>query len=206
MRLKIKCHSVFRYLKQEQPEEWTVEHLAEGFSVTPDVILRVLKSKFNPAPERKTRQDAKVMSALSWPVLPSGAGTWQDRPKLPRNQALAALPPGSRKGGLVPVADRTLMIRSEASASVAKSPTPVAVLPTQFTADITKDATVTIRGEDSNANINPAEDNREDEESWDGQVLSEEELEEFMDMKKPSPLMQVGNDFLDAEGNFLYRI
>ncbi|XP_067448135.1 neugrin [Thunnus thynnus] len=195
-----------RYLKQEQPEEWTVERLAEGFSVTPNVILRVLRSKFIPAPERKARQDANVMSGLSQQVLPSGAGTRQDRLKLPGNRAPAALPSGSREGGLVPLADRTLMTGGKGSASVAKSPAPVAVLPPQFTEDISKDATVTIKGEDSNSNTNPAGDDKEDEESWDGQVLSEEELEELMDMKNPSPVVQVGNDFLDAEGNFLYRI
>ncbi|KAM7404612.1 hypothetical protein PAMP_011945 [Pampus punctatissimus] len=193
-----------RYLKQEQPEEWTVERLAEGFSVTPDVILRVLRSKFVPAPERKAKQDANVMSGISQQVLPSGAGKGQNSLKLPVNRAPAALPSRSREGGLVPVVDQTLLIQD--SASVAKSPAPVAVLPKQFTADIDKDATVTVRGEDSNTNTNPAEGNKEDEEGWDGQVLSEEELEELMDMKKPSPVVQVGNDFLDAEGNFLYRI
>ncbi|KAM7412054.1 hypothetical protein PAMA_021834 [Pampus argenteus] len=200
-----------RYLKQAQPEEWTVERLAEGFSVTPDVILRVLRSKFVPAPERKAKQDASVISGISQQVLPSGAGKGQGRLNLPVNRAPAALPSGSREGGLVPVADRTLLIQAKDSASVAKSPAPVAVLPNQFTTDIIIDDTVTVRGEDGNTNTNPAEDSTEDEEDWDeedwdGQVLSEEELEELMDMKKPSPVVQVGNEFLDAEGNFLYRI
>ncbi|CAK6951337.1 neugrin [Scomber scombrus] len=195
-----------RYLKQEQPEEWTVERLAEGFSVTPDVILRVLRSKFIPAPERKVRQDANVMPGLGQQVLPSGAGSGQNRLKLAGNRAAAALPSGSKESVLVPVADRTLLIQRKGSASLAKSPAPVAVLPTQFMSDVSKDTTVTIRGEDSNTNTNPAGDNTEDEEDWDGQVLSEEELEELMELKRPSPVVQVGNDFLDAEGNLLYRI
>ncbi|XP_044065568.1 neugrin [Siniperca chuatsi] len=196
-----------RYLKQEQPDEWTVERLTEGFSVTPDVILRVLRSKFVPAPERKAKQNAKVMSGLSQQVLPSGAGTAQDRLKLPGNRASAVLPPGSREGAVVPVAEQTLMLRGESSGSLAKSPAPVTVLPTQFRAGISKDAPVTRpTEEDSTTNTNPTEEDKEDEESWDGLVLTEEELEEFMEMEKPSPVEQVGNDFFDAEGNFLYRI
>lgn len=201
----MKCYSIFRYLKEEQPDEWTVERLAEGFSVTPDVILRVLRSKFVPAPERKAKQNAIVIAGLSQQVLPAGAG--QDRLKLPGNRTPAVLLPGGREGAGVPGADQALMLRGESSASLAKSPAPVAVLPTQFRAAISKDAPVTrSTEEDSATNTNPTEEDKEDEESWDGLVLTEEELEEFMEMEKPSPVAQVGNDFFDAEGNFLYRI
>ncbi len=207
MRLKMKCFSIFRYLKQEQPDEWTVERLAEGFSVTPDVILRVLRSKFVPAPERKAKQNAKVMAGLSQQVLPAGAGTGQDRLKLPENRAPAVLPPGGREAAALPAADQALMLRGESSGSLAKSPAPVTGLPTQFRAAISKDAPVTrSTEEDSTTNRSPTEGDKEDEESWDGLVLTEEELEEFMEMEKPSPVAQVGNDFFDAEGNFLYRI
>lgn len=196
-----------RYLKQEQPDEWTVEHLAEGFSVTPDVILRVLRSKYVPTPERKAKQDAKVMAGLSQQVLPSSAGTGQNRLKLPGNSTPAVLPPGSKKGAVVPVAENSLMLQGEGSGSLVKSPAPVIVLPTQLRAGSSIDASVTrFTEEDTTANINPSEKDNEDEESWDGQVLTEEELEEFMEMAKPSPVVQVGKDFFDAEGNFLYRI
>ncbi|XP_070766225.1 neugrin [Enoplosus armatus] len=197
-----------RYLKQEQPVEWTVERLAEGFSVTPDVILRVLRSKFVPAPERKAKQNAKVMSVVGQQVLPAGAGAGRDRLKLPGNHAAAVLPKGSTEGAVVPVAEQTLMLRSESSGSLAnKSPAPVMVLPTQSRAVICKDAPMAkTTEEDSATNTNPTEEDKEDEESWDGLVLTEEELEEFMEMEKPSPVAQVGNDFFDAEGNFLYRI
>ncbi|XP_034445880.1 neugrin [Hippoglossus hippoglossus] len=189
-----------RYLKQEQPEEWTVERLAEGFSVTPDVILRVLRNKFVPAPERKAKQDTKVMAALSQPVLPSGAG--QDRLKLPGNKAVAILTSGSREGALISAADQMMI-----SGALAKSPAPVTVLPTRLPAGIRKDAIETSSTEeDWPSSTNPTEEDTEEEESWDGWVLTDNQLEEFMEMEKPSPVVQVGNDFFDAEGNFMYRI
>ncbi|TKS77505.1 Neugrin Mesenchymal stem cell protein DSC92 [Collichthys lucidus] len=191
-----------RYLKQEQPDEWTVERLAEGFSVTPDVILRVLRSKFVPTPERKGKQDAKIMAELSQQALPSADGKGQDRLKLPGKRTSAVLPSGRQEGAVVPAADQTLMLRGEVSRA------PVTVLPTQVRRGISRDALVTqSTEEDSTTNTNPTKENNEDEETWDGQVLTEEELEEFMDMKMPrAPVMQVGKDFFDAEGNFLYRI
>ncbi|XP_070695295.1 neugrin [Pempheris klunzingeri] len=192
-----------RYLKQEQPDEWTVERLAEGFSVTPDAILRVLRSKFVPAPERKAKQDAKVMSGISQQVLPSGARTEQDRLKLPGNGTAAVLPPGVREGAVAPVAEQALMLRGEGSGSLAKSPAPVTVGPNQLRAGTPVTGST---DEDSTTNINPTEVDNEDEESWDGQVLTDEELEAFIEMEKPSPVVQVGKDFFDVEGKFLYRI
>lgn len=193
-----------RYLKQEQPHEWTVERLAEGYSVTPDVIQRVLRSKFVPPSERKAKQDAKAMPNLSQQVLPSGAGTGQDRLKLHGNHTPAALPRGSSNSAMVPAADQTLMLRGEDSGSLAHRGAPVTALPTQLRAAFSKDAPMTrSTEEDSSTNTNPTE---EDEENWDGAVLTEEQLQEFIEMKKPTSVVQVGKDFFDAEGNFLYRI
>ncbi|XP_054464548.1 neugrin [Anoplopoma fimbria] len=195
-----------RYLKKEQPEEWTVERLAEGYSVTPDVILRVLRSKHVPAPDRKIKQDAKVMVRHGQQVLPSGAGAGQNRLKLPGNRSLAALPPGSRDSAVVPVADQTLMLRHEGTGSLAKIPAPATPLPTQFRAG-SKDVPVTrSEEEDSSSDTDPTKDDKEDEESWDGRLLTDKELEECMEMEKTDPVVQVGNDFFDGEGNFLYRI
>ncbi|KAM9506549.1 neugrin isoform 1-T2 [Salvelinus alpinus] len=93
-----------RYLKQELPEEWTIDRLAEGFSVHRDIILRVLRSKFTPKPERKAKQDASVWARLRQQALPgSGAGGQGRQQALPgsgaggqgRQQAL----PGSGAGG-----------------------------------------------------------------------------------------------------------
>ncbi|XP_036271462.1 neugrin [Pipistrellus kuhlii] len=50
-----------RYLHEEFPESWSVPRLAEGFDVSPDVIRRVLRSKFVPTLERKLKQDQKVL-------------------------------------------------------------------------------------------------------------------------------------------------
>uniref|UniRef100_A0A4W5KSV7 Neugrin n=1 Tax=Hucho hucho TaxID=62062 RepID=A0A4W5KSV7_9TELE len=68
-----------RYLKQELPEEWTIDRLAEGFSVHRDVILRVLRSKFTPTPERKAKQDASVWARLRQQALPVGGAGVQGR-------------------------------------------------------------------------------------------------------------------------------
>ncbi|XP_034733896.1 neugrin [Etheostoma cragini] len=195
-----------RYLKQEQPDEWTVNRLAEGYSVTPDVILRVLRSTFVPAPDRKVQQDAKVMAGLGQQVLPAGVGTGQDGLKLPGNHTPAILLSGSSEDAMVPVADKTLMLQGEGSGFLAKSSAPVTLLSTHFRAGISKDVHVTRSKEDSTYNTNPTEEEIEDEESWDGRLFTEEELEEFMEMEKPYPVVQVGNDFFDVEGGFLYRI
>lgn len=185
-----------------------MERLAQGFSVTPDVILRVLKSKFIPPPERKTKQDAKVMSGLGQHVLPSGATAGKERLKLPGSHTPELLPSGNKEGALIPANDRTLMVGGEASVSLVRSPTPVTALPTQFTAGVTRAATVTSSTEEgSHTCTHPPEEDREGEESWDGQVLTEEELEELMEIQKVvPPAVQVGKDFFDAEGKFLYRI
>uniref|UniRef100_A0A3Q4H412 Neugrin n=1 Tax=Neolamprologus brichardi TaxID=32507 RepID=A0A3Q4H412_NEOBR len=182
-----------RHLKQNQPDEWTVERLAEGFSVSHDVILRVLRSKFVPSPERKAKQNAKVMAKMSQQVLPSGARTQQDRLKLPERNSQAILPPGSTEGALIPVANQTQVIQGHGSRSLAKSLVPVTVQPTHIAAGISEDATVT---ETTERSTNGSDLTEEDE----------EKLEEFVKMEKPSPAVQVGNDFFDADGNFLYRI
>ena len=45
-----------------------------------------------------------------------------------------------------------------------------------------------------------------EEERWDGEVLTESELEELMLTTKPSSAVKVGKDFFDTNGTFLYRI
>lgn len=200
--LNVKCQSTFRYLKQNQPEEWTVERLADGFSVSPDVILRVLRSKFVPSPERKAKQNAKVLARLSQQGLPSDTGIQQDRLEPPNSHTPAKLTSGSTEGALIPVANQNQVIQDRALHYLAKSPAPVTVRPTHFTAGVSEDARVTETTEDHTADDDCTE---EDEENWDGQVFTEEELEEFVEMEKSSPV-QVGNEFFDAEGNFLYRI
>ncbi|KAI4823378.1 hypothetical protein KUCAC02_011964 [Chaenocephalus aceratus] len=196
-----------KYLKQEQPEEWTVERLAEGYSVSPDVIRRVLRTKFLPTPEKKFKQDTRALSGLGQQVLPSGAAAGQDRLKLSGNRTTALLQPGNIESALVPVADKTVMLHGESSGLVTKSPAPFSLVPAQFRADVSYDIPVTTSiEEDSIYNTNPTEEDEDDEESWDGRLFTEEELEEIMETVKACPVVQDGNDFFDAEGNFLYRI
>lgn len=203
LNIKTNLCIIFRYLNKEQPEEWTVECLAEGFSVTPDVILRVLRSKFTPSLERKAKQDAQVMAKLGHQALPSGAGAQQDKLKLAGNRAPNMLPFGSTKGALVPVSGQTHLIRNKDTGPPVKSPARVAVLSPQLRDDIHNDATVTELTEENSTGYSHSE---EDEESWDGHVFTEEELSEFLEMGKPPPVVQLGNDVFDAEGKFLYRI
>ncbi|XP_076022394.1 neugrin [Genypterus blacodes] len=197
-----------KYLKQEQPEEWTVERLAEGFSVSPDVILRVLKSKFTPAPQRKAQQDAKVMTELGQQALPSGAGPGKDRLRLTGSSTQAMLPAGSKDSAEVAVAGQTLMLKGKDSGALVSSRGRVPMLPSHLPADTNKHISVamTATAEGNSSSSPSAPEEEEEEESWDGQVFTEEELEEFLVTPKPSPAVQVGNDFFDTEGNFLYRI
>ncbi|KAM4610860.1 neugrin [Polymixia lowei] len=201
-----------RYLKHEQPEEWTVERLAEGFSVTPDVILRVLRSKFAPTPERKAKQDTKIIARLNQKALSAGSGTGQSKVQLPGNNMPAMLPTGSSTGTLVALASQSLMAKVEDSgALVARSSGPLS-LPSQVSvspAVFSKHASVTTRlAEDCATKDNTFEEHveEEEEESWDGLVFTEKELDELMLTTKSSPVVQVGKDFFDTEGNFLYRI
>ncbi|NXX23502.1 NGRN protein, partial [Podargus strigoides] len=52
-----------RFLRQELPEEWPLDRLAQGFGVSPDVVRRVLRSRGCPPPRRRQRQDERALSA-----------------------------------------------------------------------------------------------------------------------------------------------
>uniref|UniRef100_A0A8D2LN85 Neurite outgrowth-associated protein n=1 Tax=Varanus komodoensis TaxID=61221 RepID=A0A8D2LN85_VARKO len=43
--------------------EWPVHRLARGFQVQPEVVLRVLRSRFSPSPERRRKQDARALAS-----------------------------------------------------------------------------------------------------------------------------------------------
>uniref|UniRef100_A0A1A8HIR5 Neugrin n=1 Tax=Nothobranchius korthausae TaxID=1143690 RepID=A0A1A8HIR5_9TELE len=190
-----------RYLKQELPEEWTVERLAEGFSVTPDVISRVLSSKFTPPPTRKAKQDAKVMSELRLGLLPSGAKTPQNQLKLAGNHTPAILTPGNKEDALVSVTGQTQMIKGSPVRSLA----PITGLTPQLTKGPSKEFLEASADGGENNGSQLKEEGDEPEDSWDGEVLTEEELKEFLELDNP-PVVQVGKDVFDEEGTFLYRI
>ncbi|NXD47876.1 NGRN protein, partial [Corvus moneduloides] len=54
-----------RFLRQELPEEWPLERLAQGFGVSTDVVRRVLRSRGCPSPRRRLRQDQRALSAAA---------------------------------------------------------------------------------------------------------------------------------------------
>lgn len=126
----------------------------------------------------------------------------EDRLKLTGNQTTATLPPGNAGGPVALVADQALMLQDKSAGSLA--PARLIVLNTQIKGEIRKDASVARSTEEDTTADTKLTD--QEEASWDGLVWTEEELEEFMEMENPSPVVQVGKDFFDAEGNFLYRI
>ncbi|XP_037126829.1 neugrin [Syngnathus acus] len=186
-----------RYLKREHPDEWTIGQLSEGFSVSPEVIQRVLRTKFNPTPHRKAEQDAKVMSRLQRSALPLGEiRTEQSQSALHAGRSPRQfLPTRNPEAALVPVTGSTDKPSIKASALVT-----VPVMPPKCHKDAAATTTWPAQDDSANANLAEAED-----ETWDGQVLSEEELEKFQGTKA-EPVLQVGNDFFDCNGHFLYRI
>ena len=50
-----------RTLKQEQPEEWTISKLSTRFGISTSAVLRILKSKWDPPPSVKDRQDKRAI-------------------------------------------------------------------------------------------------------------------------------------------------
>lgn len=176
-----------------------MERLAEGFSVTPDVILRVIRSKFVPTVDRRAKQDAKVMTEYGQKVLHSGSKGLQEKLKLPGNFTPAALPPGKETAAMVP-AEQTLVLRGEGPVSLAKSHTSVQHHSSDFISNVSG---TNLTDLDKTTNSDPIE---EEDERWDGRVFTEDDLEKFIEMENPPLPVQMGKDFFDTEGNFLYRI
>lgn len=180
-----------RYLKQESPEEWTLERLAEGFSVSPDVISRVLRSKFTSSAVRKLRQDSKVLASTGAQSLRDGK---TEQSRLPKTATPAILPSGNT-GALAVRETDTGLVSSSGN-----------IVPSQLSAE--QKVTPALQEQpDSTAEMDMRDD-IELEEEWDGVILTEEELEHIAQTlkKKPSPVEQKGREFFDSEGNFLYRI
>ncbi|XP_033372798.1 neugrin isoform X4 [Parus major] len=75
-----------RFLRQELPEEWPLERLAQGFGVGTDVVRRVLRSRGCPSPRRRLRQDQRALSAAATAPAPgtgdgreASPGSWHMR-------------------------------------------------------------------------------------------------------------------------------
>lgn len=178
-----------------------MEQLAKAFSVSPDVILRVLRSKFTPTLERKVKQDARVLIRLGQQALPAGGQTGK----------ASMLPAGTGPGALVTLAAQSLMPREDGSRALAISEGtgPFAPVSSQLSVSPSvyrKHASLQENLKEEEATKDNVLEEECDDESWDGRVFSEEELEELMLCEKFSPVLQNGKEFFDSEGNFLYRI
>ncbi|XP_060737578.1 neugrin isoform X1 [Tachysurus vachellii] len=197
-----------RYLKQESPEEWTLQKLAEGFSVSTDVIYRVLRSKFTPPPERKIKQDIRVLTRDGQLSLRDGKTVQsqedQSHLPLPNSPVLALISPRNTStvtaltsGALIPAECVTGLVPA-----AAKVPSP-----SVKTAPISAVAQGTLQEQEPTDVKESAEEIEEDEE-WDGVVFTDEGLEELIHTlkEKPSAVEQKGREFYDSYGNFLYRI
>ncbi|KAJ8257990.1 hypothetical protein GJAV_G00191920 [Gymnothorax javanicus] len=203
-----------RYLKQEFPEEWTVSRLAEGFSVSTDVIHRVLRSKFIPSPERRAKQDSKVQAEVLRKSLPARGRAGQDKLQLPERPA-AILPAGA--GSALVTLDHLSQSTGQAVAktapsSGAMSTDSVTSVPTTHST-VWSSATsqvVETKGQSllSQTEEEELEEGEEDSWEWDGWVLSDEELEELAGTHPDQnyQVIQKGTEFYDGAGNFLYRI
>lgn len=134
-------------------------------------------------------------------VLHSGSRRLQEKLKLPGNFTPAALPPGKEASAVVP-AEQTLVVRGESPVSLAKSPTSASIQhhSTDFTSNVSG---TNLTDLEKTTNSDPIE---EEEERWDRRVFTEDDLEKFIEMENPPLPVQMGKDFFDTEGNFLYRI
>ncbi|KAL4645901.1 neugrin-like [Arapaima gigas] len=184
-----------RYLKQELPEEWTLERLAKGFSVSPDVIARVLRGSFMPPAERRRRQDTRVAAAPGQgplvPALQAGRG----HIRLPGG-AKALLGPGPGGNSLAPV---TALV-PRPSEGIASNCTPAPPPPRRPLPRLENAALGTQQ-----------EDDGDEADRWDGTVLSDRQLEELAEQHRALPrpdsaIIRKGREVFDSQGNFLYRI
>ncbi|KAM8972292.1 neugrin [Pelodytes ibericus] len=215
-----------RFLKQESPEEWTLPRLAEGFNVSPDVIRRVLRSKFSPPEKRKLKQDLKVSKLLG--QVPQD--TKKDVLRLQRttkDSDLQLLPTGinekqlnmTNKPHLIPppVKPQTaaLALREESSL-IEREENNLQVYThqpqhnMQGIVPVFSEKHVTSHENSVTEPINSYEEEEQEDldEEWDGEVLSDGELEALAESSTENQMqvVQKGMEFYDDNGNFLYRI
>lgn len=185
-----------------------MQRLAEGFSVSTDVISRVLRSKFTPPPVRRLKQDAKVLTAVRQLSLKDGK-TSQSHPALPNN-TVPALPSSGNTSIVVALTSTALIPAVVASGLV---PTAANVPSSSVrTAQISAVAQGTVQEQPAagqeTEDVKEKGVEQEEEEEWDGVVFTDEGLEELIHtlQEKPSAVEQKGREFYDSDGNFLYRI
>ncbi|TSW62353.1 Neugrin [Bagarius yarrelli] len=195
-----------RYLKQESPQEWTLQKLAEGFSVSPDVIYRVLRSKFTPPPERRLKQDAKALTR-------AGQLSLEDSKTIQTQKSQSKLsPPTSTVPALIS-SGNTDMVAALTSGALTPAKCATGLVSTSSNVPSASIQITTVTQEtfqEPAAVGTKSTDVAEivEEEEWDGMVFTDEELEELVHTLReiPSPVERKGSEFYDSEGNFLYRI
>ncbi|KAM4678392.1 neugrin isoform 2-T2 [Discoglossus pictus] len=213
-----------RYLKKEFPEEWTVSLLAEGFNVSTDVIIRVLRSTFSPNVKRKAKQDANVSKLLAQP--PQGSSRDVMQPALSaKDTAQQLLTSGRNEKQLNGAHVQQLLQPPEkiqpekAAALVLRSGDYVELRnkgSLQVSSEQNKPEIVSARSKRalssadySNADqLSSVEGEQKLDDEWDREVLSDGELEEISEngLKNTMKVVQKGREFFDTDGNFLYRI
>uniref|UniRef100_A0A8C5M5X0 Neugrin n=1 Tax=Leptobrachium leishanense TaxID=445787 RepID=A0A8C5M5X0_9ANUR len=213
--------AIKRYLKREFPEEWTLHRLAEGFNVSSDVIQRVLRSNFSPPEKRRLKQDLKVSKVLGQNVIPDTRKDVALLPQGTKDSGVRLLQPGLRGTQNIPQKSipppgnsqsAALALRTEDALVQRKTErtqlstqhfqhSPAGVIPTAPQAfpadDLQADPTYSLEVQQDN-----------DDEEWDGEVLSDGELEELAEqgIKNHLQVVQKGREFFDNDGKFLYRI
>nr|ACO52018.1 Neugrin [Aquarana catesbeiana] len=210
-----------RYLNQEFPEEWTLQRLAAGFNVSTDVIRRVLKSKFVPSEARKMKQDASVSRHLGQ-ISPR---TKQDQLKLvsskhPTQHVLGdgksdrqllvshspPLLPSPKTSDISHVAVRGEGAQRRRDNSLIPQIALHKVWDVPPSPALTS-ANPSVQGEPVPSA--PVEEDLETlDETWDGEVISDHELEELSKsgLENKMKVIQKGREYFDSDGNFLYRI
>ncbi|XP_072880890.1 neugrin [Hemitrygon akajei] len=199
-----------RFLKARFPEEWTVSQLAEGFSVSEDVIRRILRNKFIPSPERRMKQDAKVAAAM----LPLSHRTEQPPVRLPgpsdpgRSKLVTDQPPVPRlsQGAVtLPVLPGTRTREEEVGESKP--------IQQRISTDITDQGVMKVKTQRKEAARKERDrcgktSDMSDVEQLPAGGIMDEELEKFTAGRRENQMniIQRGREFYDQEGNFLYRI
>ncbi|KAK1152707.1 neugrin-like [Acipenser oxyrinchus oxyrinchus] len=217
-RLTWEAMEQIRYLRQESPEEWTVPQLAEGFDVSPDIIRRVLQSKFTPPLERKRKQDARVLSKIGLKPVPSGVQRDSKLPELSSGQNAMLPAPRGMKNTSSQAGDVSLTVRQDSAvrggglltlAANFTMPSSAALQKAEDSGDSPALHSREIpKPEHSEERQGCSTEGGEEEEGWSGEVLTDQELERLAEStpQRGVEVVRKGNEFYDSEGNFLYRI
>ncbi|KAG9489189.1 hypothetical protein GDO78_005275 [Eleutherodactylus coqui] len=210
-----------RHLRQEFPEEWPLSRLAVGFNVSTDVIKKVLKSKFVPSESRRMKQDTLVSRV----VQINSPGSTNDQLQL-KSSSKAPAPPllpfqGNKRQLLVSQSNQLLpppKTPESSELAVRSAGGRKSLVRTQESQGSTQGAFHAVSSQTltTSTQAEPVQTIEEEEEGneriidekWDGEVLSDKELEELASSGVSNNLkvVQKGKEFFDSDGNFLYRI